>query len=252
MFIFSEFVVDYVHSFADVYALCLTSYESVDYIKRYYVCVKPQILPFPKFKLQQKFAQPWEKFINFIMSKSFFKQPSDLRLRLCALLDYLYKSRLAMTTAANPRRDITIRFKNNTYSRGHMTKHYPQWSSAPDQKEPFFFQVCSVKHKSTVQGIVFTDAEYSRELETYVKLFNFTMDVDSDDMKPIYFFRRMHVVKTLQCTWVIVFLYSKPKGKKMLVNRCKLQERYSDEELERREKKNNDELVDAFIHRFYP
>jgi hypothetical protein len=221
-------------------------------MKRYYVCVKPQILHFPRGKLQQKFAQPWEKFTNFIMSKSFFKQPSDLRLRLCALLDYLNESRLCLTTTANPRRDITILFRNNTYSRGHMTKYYPQWSSAPELTEPFFFQISSMAHKKSVQGIVFTDAEYSRELETYVKLFNYTMDADGGDMKPVYFFQCAHAIKTMQCSYVIVFLYSKPKKEKKLVNRANLQERVSDEEREEKEKKYNDDLVRAYIHRFFP
>lgn len=254
MFTFSEFIIENVRKYVDVFEMCLTSYETVQYIKRYYVCVQPHILPFPGYILNQRTARPWEKFTNYVMSKPFFRHPSDLRLRLCALLDYLNKRQFRITTTADPRRDITIRFKNRTYARGLMTKSYPLWKSDPlaaaKLKEPFYFRMTNVAASAfTLQGIVFTEAEYSRDLDRHIILFNEKMR--ENDMKPIYRLQRAYVVKMQQCTHVIVFLYHKPIKEKKLMSRAKLQERLSDEEREQKEKEISDQLVQSYIDRFF-
>ena len=171
-----------------------------------------------------------------------------------AVVDYLNKRQFRITTTADPRRDITIRFKNRTYARGLMTKSYPLWKSDPlaaaELKEPFYFRMTNVAASTfTLQGIVFTEAEYSRDLDRHIILFNENMR--ENDMKPIYRLQRAYVVKMQQCTHVIVFLYHKPIKEKMLMSRANLQERLSDEEREKKEKESSDQLVQSYIHRFY-
>ena len=129
MFLFLQFILDYVRPYADIHALCLASTESMEFMTRYYRCTKPMVLPFPCYRLKQKGASVWDKFTNYFLSKSVFREPAEYRMRLCILLDFMKASQHTFTNIPNPR-DLLIEFYGLFFCRRMTKSHYKTWFAA--------------------------------------------------------------------------------------------------------------------------
>ena len=205
MFLFLQFILDNVRPYADVHALCLTSTESIEFMTRYYRCVKPMALPFPRFRLKQKGASAWDKFTNYFLSKPVFRAPSELRMRLCILLDFMKASHHPLAAMPDPR-DIIISMDGFRYFRRRMRKICDDtwFAITMDSKKPRFFRMSTLDRScdSELHCIVFTELEYMSQFDIYFEkntnaIYEFT---------PYIYIQKVHVVQTLGCTYVIVVL----------------------------------------------
>ena len=200
MFLFLQFILDNVRPYADVHALCLTSTESIEFMTRYYRCVKPMALPFPRHRLKKKGASAWDKFTNYFLSKPVFRKPSEHRMRLCILLDFLKATHHHMTAMPDPR-DIIVTFNGFGYFR-HFDTWFADFNIRNDM--PFFFHMTTLDLSCIydLHGIVFTELEYMSQLYNYIdKHTNAIYDI-----RPYLYFIKAHVVQTLGRTYVIVLL----------------------------------------------
>jgi hypothetical protein len=103
--------------------------------------------------------------------------------------------------------------------------------------------MCSKTHKNVLHGIVYEEEEYIMHQRNLARHIDYPSYFPGDTFNKLYR-EKFHVVHTLQCTWIIVFLsdYSKDDVEK---DRCNLQNRlfaYHDH--------NYDDLRDAFEDRF--
>lgn len=207
MFLFLQFILDNVRTYADVHALCLTSTESVEFMNRYYRCVKPMVLPFPRHRLKKKKASAWDKFTNYFLSKSVFREPSEHRMRLCILFDFIKASRHPFAAMPNPR-DIIITLNGLWYCHRRIIKsHYDTWFTnfKIGRNMPFFFHMWTLDRTfdhDELYGIVFTELEYMSQFNVYFDRRTGAIY----DYRPYLYFAKAHVVQTLGCTYVIVLL----------------------------------------------
>jgi hypothetical protein len=203
MFLFLQFILDNVRPYADVHALCLTSTESVEFMTRYYRCTKPMVLPFPCYRLKQKGASAWDKFTNYFLSKSVFREPSEHRMRLCILLDFMKASQHTFTIIPNPR-DLILEFYGFFFCRRMIKSHHKTWFATLNARSdpPFCFFIGSMDHLSDeLYGIVFTEMEYMTQFNRY-----FHEDTDTIYDSWDIHFSKAHVVKSLGRTYVIVLM----------------------------------------------
>ena len=206
MFLFLQFILDNVRPYADVHALCLTSTESIEFMTRYYRCVKPMALPFPRFRLKQKGASAWDKFTNYFLSKPVFREPSEHRMRLCILFDFMKASHHPFAAVPNPHY-MVITLNGLWYCDRQIIKsHYDTWFTNFEigHNMPFFVHIWTmdrtVDHE--LYGIVFTELEYMSQYDIYFDRRTGALY----DYRPYLYFLKAHVVQTLGCTYVIVLL----------------------------------------------
>lgn len=202
MFLFLEFVLDNVRKFTDVFEVCLTCTESIEFMSRYYVCHTPIIIPFDAFKINRRTASCWDRFIDHVMSRPLFWELSNFRLSLCVLLDFLHFSCDRIATIPNPRSNITIRSENVNYERGHgCYKTLLSGFIHNTHEEPFDFILHDGYHGCYVEGIVFREDEYLIQKYDYLN-----SQCKGDVFEKLYE-EEFHVVQTSNCTWIIVFLF---------------------------------------------
>jgi hypothetical protein len=226
MFLFLEFVLDNVLKFTDVFELCLTCTESIDFMRRYYVCHAPIMIPFDAFKINRRAAHSWHRFIDHVLSRPLFWEFSNFRMSLCVLLDFLDYTSDRITTIPNPRSNIAIRSKYVNYECGYGC--YSTLLSGfinNTHEEPFHFTLHDRYNCSYEEGIVFREDEYLIQKYDYLD-----SPCKGDAFKKLYE-EEFYVVHTSNSTWIIVFLFPY-ENDSVQKDRNKLQNRFAGVSLE--------------------
>jgi hypothetical protein len=222
MFLFLDFVMDIIYDYADVFELCLTSTESIEFLDRYYLCHTPTKLPFPSGKLNRRSATAWDKFTSYLLSKNLFYWYPESGMRLCVLMDFLKAKQFDIVNVPDPRYSLYITsFHVVNYEHGKFCRKILRSGTKPlGDCEPLEFSM-GTKEETMLHGIMYEDHEYAAHVDELLgvsdKLY-FSLKID---LRTSYR-EDFHVVESLGRTWIIVFLY--PRGVDEFARcRCKLQ-----------------------------
>jgi hypothetical protein len=177
----------------------------------------------------------WAKFTDHLLSRRLFGSPSNFRIRLCILLDFLKaeQSFYADTTIVpDPRHNlhITSEMVNYRFGEGCDEALDRFWDSDCFcdmdsvgyyglDEAPFNFTLRSKSCRNVLRGIVYTEDEYVMHQND---LAHRSADRYPGDVFNELYREEFHVVQTLQSTWIIVFL-SNYRAHDTVKNRCNMQ-----------------------------
>lgn len=233
--LFSDVMLDNLAPYVNIINLCITSSKTVDRISHYYACYIPIKLPCMKNKVDKRSKDGWDIFTDKILSRPLFVHPSNFRLRLCVLLDFLKAEKSFYTDPILTPHPMTNMYIESEmiyyrYGKGCMDELDEYWDTEcfsdldrvgyyGTDCAPFEFTLKNRSSLNVLRGIVYLQSEYEQH--------KWDLAIESQDRYPGDIFNdpyreEFHVVHAMNCVHIIVFLT--PIGKNDTVKpRCNMQ-----------------------------
>jgi hypothetical protein len=170
----------------------------------------------------QPMSSNWDYFTNYLLRKPLFWAPSNHRIHLCILMDFIKWEKLFFTTIDDPIHNMIIITSTVNYRNGTGCEYpFQFYSNLVLPQLDFLPMPFVLQYNREVRGIVYSESQYYLHQENkyypHDLFHNFFDDYYNGSYR-----EEFYVCKVLDRSWIIILLFQY-KENDIIKNRCRLQ-----------------------------